>query len=455
VEQNNQTAAAADTVDHDGHSVLLEDLMARVAPCFARRETRLTCRDMVNGLLSELDDRNCWTLAEAAGHPGPYRMQHLLSRARCDDQQMLDAAADWTVARLTAGQDQSDVVLIVDETADAKSSSDCAGAARQYSGTLGGIAMCQVAVTLTCATPAGHALIGRALYLPADWAADEERRELAGVPGEVMFATKPELAGRLLQHAHDRGIRAGFTVGDEVYGGLDLRRSIRERDTGYVMAVRSNHMVTLPSGRRLTVKNAASLARPAMWQRMRTGSAAKGAKDYHWAMIEIPPDDTPDGQDDGHAMLLLRRHRYTGTVSYFLCWSPRPVPLARLIAVAVTRWKIEEDHQLAKQVTGLDSGQVTSWTSWHRWTAICLLAYAFLAVAATWQRARDGDAAILGLIPVTMPELLRQLRGTVIPEPRRDKPHRDAWTLWRRRHQYQAQQAHQRWHAYADELPQP
>jgi len=126
-------------------------------------------------------------------------------------------------------------VLIVDETADAKSSADCAGAARQYSGTLGGIALCQVAVTLTCATPAGHALIGRALYLPADWAADEERRELAGVPEDIMFATKPELAGRLLQDAHDRGIRAGFVAGDEVYGGLDLRKGIRERGAGYVL----------------------------------------------------------------------------------------------------------------------------------------------------------------------------------------------------------------------------
>ena len=210
--------------------------------------------------------------------------------------------------------------------------------------------MCQVAVTLTCASPAGHALIGRALYLPADWAADEERRELAGVPDEVMFATKPQLAGDLLQHAHDRGIRAGFTAGDEVYGGLDLRKSIRERGTGYVMAVRSNYMVTLPSGRRLTVKTAASLVKPGMWQRMRTGSATKGAKDYHWAMIEITPDDTPEGQDPGHAVLLLRRHRYTGTVSSYLCWSPRPVPLAKLISVAVARWRIEMVFtQLAKR----------------------------------------------------------------------------------------------------------
>ncbi len=383
--------------------------MARVAPCFARRETRLTCRDMVNGLLSEPEDHNCWTLAEAAGHASPYRMQHLLSRARVDERQMLDAAADWAAARLTAGQDEDDVVLIVDETADEKSSADCA--------------------------------------------ADEERRELAGVPDEIMFATKPQLAGNLLQHAHDRGIRAGFTVGDEVYGGLDLRKGIRERGAGYVMDVRSNYMATLPSGRRLTVKTAASLVKPGMWQRTRTGSATKGAKDYHWAMIEITPDDTPEGQDPGHAALLLRRHRYTGTVSSYLCWTPDPVPLARLIKVAVTRRRIEEDHQLSKQVSGLDSGQVTTWTSWHRWTAISLLACAFLAVAAAWQRAADIGASVLDLIPVTVPELLRQLRGTVIPDPRRDRPHRDAWALWRRRHQHGAQQARQRWHAYAGETP--
>jgi SRSO17 transposase len=408
---------------------------------------------MVHGLLAGLEDRNCWTLAEAVGHPGPHRMQHLLSRARVDEQRMLDTAACWAVGRLAEGQDGADAVLIVDETADEKSSSDCAGASCQYSGTVGGTALCQVAVTLTYATPAGHALIGRALYLPESWAEDEERRDLAGVPDEITFKTKPQLAGDLLQHVHDQGTRAAFVAGDEVYGGRDLRRSIRERRAGYVLAVRSNCAVTLTSGRRMPVKTASNLLKPSMWQRMRTGSATKGAKDYDWAMIEVTPDDTPEGHDDGHAFLLLRRHRYTGTVSFYLCWSPATVPLAKLISVAVARWKVEEDHQQSKQVSGLDSGQVTTWTSWHRWTAICLLAYIFLAVAAGWQRVRDGDAGITGLIPVTIPELLQQLRGTVIPEPARDRAHRDAWSVWRRRHQYHAQQAHQRWHAYADELP--
>ena len=164
---------------------------------------------MVSGLLMELDDHNCWTIAEAAGHRGPHRLQHLLSRAVWDDQHLMDIAAAWAAGHL----DDGDAVLIVDETADEKSSADCAGAARQYSGTLGGIALCQVAVTLTYTTSRGHALIGRALYLPEGCAADEEHRELAGVPEEVLFATKPQLAGALLDRAQSLGIRAAFVAG--------------------------------------------------------------------------------------------------------------------------------------------------------------------------------------------------------------------------------------------------
>jgi SRSO17 transposase len=135
---------------------------------------------MLSGLLMELDDHNCWTIAEAVGHRGPHRLQHLLSRAVWDDQQMLDIAAGWAAGHL----DDGDGVLIVDETADEKSSADAAGAARQYSGTVGGVALCQVAVTLTYATGRGHALIGRALYLPeraplmrntASWQASRRR----------------------------------------------------------------------------------------------------------------------------------------------------------------------------------------------------------------------------------------------------------------------------------------
>jgi SRSO17 transposase len=383
---------------------LLADLLGRVAGCFPRRETRQSCGQMVSGLLMELEDHNCWTIAEAAGHRGPHRLQHLLSRAVWDDQQVLDIAAAWAASYL----DDGDGVLVVDETADEKSSADAAGAARQYSGTVGGVALCQVAVTVTYATSRGHALISRALYLPEARAADEEHRELAGVPEEVMFASKPQLAGALLDRAQSLGIRAAFVAGDEVYGSRQLRRSIRQRGMGYVLAVRASHCVTTGSGRTVTAAAAARMIPHQAWHRMRTGSGTKGTRHYDWAMLEVTSDDTPGGHADGNSVLLARRHRYTGQLSFYRSWTPEPVPLSRLIAVAVARWRIEEDHQLAKQGTGLDAGQVIRRKSWH---------------------------------PI------------VIPPPRRDRPHRLHWSAWRRRHQHRARQAHQRWNAYAETTP--
>jgi SRSO17 transposase len=301
---------------------------------------------MVSGLLMELEDHNCWTIAEAAGHRGPHRLQHLLSRAVWDERQVLDAASAWAVSHL----DDGDAVLIVDETADEKSSGDAAGAARQYSGTLGGIALCQVAVTLTFATSRGHTLIDRALYLPEGCANDEEHRELAGIPGEVLFASKPQLAGELLERAHAAGIRAAFAVGDEVYGGRELRRRIRQLGMGYVLAVRANHTLATSPGHTVTAAAAARLIPAHAWQRMRTGHGTKGTRHYDWAMLEVTSDDTPAGHQDGHSVLLIRRHRYTGTLSYYRCWTPRPAALSRLIAAAVLRWRIEMVFtQLAKR----------------------------------------------------------------------------------------------------------
>ena len=133
---------------------------------------------------------------------------------------------------------------------------------------------------------------------------------------------------------------------------------------------------------------------------------------------------------------------------------PGPVSLSRLIAVASARWRVEEDHQLSKQSTGLDAGQVIRWKSWHRWTALCLLAYLYLAVAVALQHEHDAGSGLDdGLIPVTVPELVRLLRGIVIPPPRRDRAHRLHWSAWRRRHQHRARRAHQRWIVCAETTP--
>jgi SRSO17 transposase len=429
---------------------LRDDLRVRVAGCFGRRESRQACNDMVDGLLMELEDHNCWSIAEAVGHRGPHRLQHLLSRAVWDEQRAVDAAAGWALEQFG----DADAVLIVDETADAKSSTDTVGAARQYSGTLGQVALCQVMVTLTYATPRGHTLIDRALYLPERCAADDEHRDLTGIPDEVAFATKPQLAGALLERAHARGIGAAVVAGDEVYGGADLRRQIRGLGMGYVLAVRATHPLTLGDGRTRSAAEAIKLIQANAWARMRTGSGTKGIGHYDWAMLDIRAEDTPDGHEAGHSVLLVRRHRYTRTVSFYRCFTPSPASLSRLIATAVIRWRIEEDHQLAKQAAGLDSGQVTGWRSWHRWSALCLIAYMFLAAATAAQRDHDTRAGTdFDLAPITIPELLRLLRDAVIPPRRRDRLHRRAWSHWRRRHQHRARQAHQAWNAYAATPP--
>jgi SRSO17 transposase len=157
--------------------------MGLVADCFPRCESRQTLRETVEAVLMGLQRLNCWTLAEALEHCGPHRLQHFLSWAVWDHETVRTCVASFAVGHLADAQ----AVLVVDGTGDEKSSTDAVGAARQYSGALGGVGLCQVAVHLTYASAAGSALIDRALYLTRDWAFDDERRELAGVPDEVAF----------------------------------------------------------------------------------------------------------------------------------------------------------------------------------------------------------------------------------------------------------------------------
>ncbi|MFK0297529.1 IS701 family transposase, partial [Streptomyces sp. NPDC090442] len=367
-QHQNETAASV-TVDHEGHEAVFGGLLASIADCFARCEGRERFARMTRGMLMELEDVNCWSLAEAVGERGPHRLHHLLSRAVWDEQAVLTRTALWAVDLL----DDGDGVLIADETGDAKSSTDAVAAAHQYSGSVGGVDLCQVAVHLTFATATGHSLIDRRLYFTKEWAGDEERRELTGVPNELCFATKPQLAAHMLRAAIRQGISTSFFLGDEVYGGRELRTTCRELGMGYVVAVRSNHQVTTPAAKLTAAKAAGRLPKRA-WQRMRTGTGQKGVRDYDWAMIEVTADDTPDGHegDAGTTALLVRRHRYTRALTYYRCFAPRAGDL--------------DDFQDAKATCHLDKGQVTCWNSWHRWSVIALVAYAFLAVTAALER---------------------------------------------------------------------
>lgn len=429
--------AAEATIAERAWTAALGAVTGQIAGCFERREPRTLAREMTEAMLMELDTRNCWTLAEALGHVGPHRLQHFLSRAVVDHDLARDRIAAWTAGELA----DQEAVLIVDETGDAKSSTDCVGAARQYSGALGGIGLCQVAVHLTYAGRNGHAPIDRALYLGAEWAADEERRLLAGVPDETEFATKPQLAAAMLQRTRDLRIPARWLAGDEVYGGKELRQAARALGFDYVLAVRADHRMDTPAGR-FTARDLAERVPKKNWMRLRTGHGLKGDRHYDWAMLDIHPDDTPDHHEPGHAVVLVRRHRYTRELSFYRCHSTAPVTLATLVDVVCRRWRVEEDFQLAKGVCGLDQGQATCWNSWMRWTLISMLAAAVLAVTRAGATTADPTGE---LVPVSSRELLRLLRITVLPRPRRDRGHLLHWSAWRRHHQHRAAEAHRRW----------
>lgn len=166
-------------------------LMQRVGGCFARVETRRTARDAVDGLLADLPRKNCWSLAEHAGHGSPDRIQHLLGRASWDHETVRAEVAAYAVENLAGGVEPDLVTLVFDETGDAKKGRRTVGVQRQYSGTCGRIENCQIAVFATLATPAGHAFVDVELYLPRCWTSDVARRAAAGVPADAEFVTSP------------------------------------------------------------------------------------------------------------------------------------------------------------------------------------------------------------------------------------------------------------------------
>jgi SRSO17 transposase len=219
-------------------------------------------------------------------------------------------------------------------------------------------------------------------------------------------------------------------TGDEVYGAdLGLRSSLHERQLGYVLAVACSHQVTTAAGPARVDALAARLPRRA-WQRLPAGDGAKGQRWYDWAQITIDP-----GRPGQH-WLLIRRSRSSGELAFYRCCAPHRVARATLVRVAGIRWSTEENFQASKGLAGLDEHQVRTWTSWHRWVTLAMLALAFLTIAAATEHTRPPPP---GMIPLTRNEIAH-LTATLPPPPARS--HRTRWSNWRRRHQYTARACH-------------
>src|SRR5665811_759572 len=214
-----------------------------IAELFARSEPRARSLAYLQGLLSGCERKNGWQLAEWMGEAAPYAVQHLLDRARWDAEKARDRIRSYVVEELYSRE----AVLIVDETGFLKKGQHSAGVKRQYSGTAGRIENSQIGVFLCYASDQGSALVDRELYIPEEWAADSERRRAAAVPEETEFATKPELARRMIERALKAGALCSWVAADEVYGNNSkLRQWLEERRLGYVLAIASDQRMRWP-----------------------------------------------------------------------------------------------------------------------------------------------------------------------------------------------------------------
>jgi SRSO17 transposase len=343
------------------------------------------------------------------------------------------------------------VIGAIDETGQEKAGEATAGVKRHYLGCVGKVANGITTVHLSYVRDrVGHALIGARQWIPAEHIADPAKSLLMGLPLDLQFRTKGQLAIDISADAAADGIRPDFYCGDEVYGSCtQLREHFEASGQAYVLRVPSNFPLTLAAGTTMTCAEAvtALLKHKRRWEVRSAGSGSKGQRWYAWAWIATA---------SARHQLLVRRHLRTGDLAFHYCWVPSGQLLtkARLIRAAGLRWPVEEDFAFSKDCFGLDQCQARLYTAIARHAVLVMATLAICAITAALLRDRtDTQApppaqpgqpppAEPGMIPLTIPEIKRLLAAfTTPPLPRWLVIHWDAWT---RRHQARSRWFHKR-----------
>ncbi len=379
--------AAEETVsDFSYWSEELSLLSNRIGFRFARSEPRRQAEAYLKGLFSPIPRKNAWQLAEIAGEQTPDSTQRLLNTSVWDAGGVCEDLEDYVVEHM--GDAES--IIVVDETGFIKKGIKSVGVKRQYSGTVGKIDNCQIGVFLSYSSPQGHTLLDRELYLPKEWADDEERRQEAHVPASIIFQTKPQLAKTMLKRAFERGVPAKWIAGDTVYGGdRQLRSWLESEKRAFVLAVPVNEMLEFNQGqasKQLRVDKIADMIKPEEWQELSAGDGSKGPRLYDWARIPLACEKK---EADWEYWLLVRRSITDGERAFYAVFAPAQTSLETLVSVAGQRWTIEECFEIAKDELGLDEYEVRSWHGWYRHITLVMLAQACLNVVCLQANAQD------------------------------------------------------------------
>jgi SRSO17 transposase len=431
-------------------------LLESLRPCFARTQVRLQAGKYMAAVMSDLPERNGWAIARHAGDATPDKTQRLLNHASWDTLEVMSVVRRFAVAGLDdaarrnrrAGGMRAGVL---DETGQEKQGTATAGVKRQYLGCAGRVANGINTVHLSYVRQGtGHALIGARQWIPREQVTDPVTSLVTGLPLDLRFQSKGQLAAAICAEAYADGAAFDFILGDEVYGAsTELRGYLESRGQGYLLRVASSFMITLAAGTRVTCAQAVKtlLGNRQSWEVRSAGQGSKGQRWYAWAWI---------GTGSAGHSLLVRRHLKTGELAFHYCYVPdgQPGGKARLIRAAGLRWPVEEGFEFGKDCFGLDQCQARLYTAILRHLVLVMAALAVCAVTAATLRTRTdtqapppsapGQAppADPGMIPLTVPEIRRILAAlTTRPLPPAHIIHWDAWT---RHHQARSRWFHKR-----------
>jgi SRSO17 transposase len=361
----------------------LREVKNRIRRLFTQERVAASAGLFLDGLLGEERRKTGWMRSEAAGDPGPWRQQAILGRGRWNADDLRDIVRDYAFETLA----DDDAVLVIDETGFLKQGKTSCGVGRQYTGSVGKITNCQIGVFACYVSRHGHAFIDRALYLPKAWTDDPARMKAAQVPAETRFATKPAMAGAMIERALAAKAPFGWVAADSVYGVGSLETMLRGAGKGYVLGVSSDHRVNSWGKARQVAGAAGAVAQslsPSDWVRLSAGEGTKGARLHDWAYLELADLDSADYDASRSGLwtrgLLIRRKIADGDLAFFSTWCPAGTPIETLVKVEGHRWAIEDSFETAKNELGLDHNETRSWHGWHRHVSLVMLAFAMMAV---------------------------------------------------------------------------
>ena len=363
----------------------LAEFLAPFADHFLRSEGRDDLDRYCTGLLSDLPRKNPTTIAESIPGTHPQRLQELTSEIQWDEK----ALNAQRVERMCQAVRVGNGALIFDDTGFAKQGQHSVGVARQYSGTLGKVGNCQVAVTSVYADPAVSWPVNVRLYLPKEWTKDPRRCAQAGVPQEMTFQTKPEMALDMLDEADRMQVPYKVIGADAGYGGdATFLSGLEARGKHYVVATPCHVQVEVKGQAALGSRRADAVLKEMARSAWKTISWREGTKGrLRKKFVAIRVYRTREGERQQLGWLIGERpaRGQSGEWKYYFSNFPKAMPVEKMVEYAHRRWHIEEFHEGGKSLLGWDEYQGRRWTGFHRQATIIMLTYSFLR----WQEWRQ------------------------------------------------------------------